>query len=129
VWACGAELDRRLAEGAAPACSPELELRAQQLRSPRRRRALATGLLRTVDAAAWPPRPMSPVVPLAARAEVLEAAGSLVALAREVRSERPPRVRGLALVSWLLCDAGSPLHTRHARVELKDVVARARAAL
>ena len=108
VWVNTSQLDRRLAEGMAPACSPELSLRARQLASARGRRSLAAGLLRVADVTPVP---------------------RCVALARRLDSGTPVGVRGLALVSWLLCDAGSPVHDRHARVSLEDTADRAWAAL
>jgi hypothetical protein len=62
-----ASLAGRLAAGASPSDSPELARRAEQLRSPRNRRILATSLERVVDAAEEPPRPYSSSVPAPAR--------------------------------------------------------------
>jgi hypothetical protein len=108
VWVTTTQLDRRLAEGTTPACSPELALRARQLASTRGRRSLAIGLRRAAEATAVP---------------------RLVTIAHRLESGWPVDVRGLALVSWLLCDVGSPMHDRHAEVDLQDMADRAWAAL
>lgn len=129
VWAQALELDRRLAEGVTPTSSPELTLRAHQLASARSRRALASGLTRVVDAAARPRGPWTPTPPIVTT-RVLEAAGPLVSLARDLRTIRNPPVRALATVSWLMCDGptsplynhGSPLDVRHIARETRSAL-------
>jgi hypothetical protein len=121
-------LDSQLAEGVPETKSPDLHLRARQLATDRSRRALATALTGAVDAAArprglWPSR-----APLA-RAAVLEAAGPLVSLARDLRTVDEPRVRGLALASYLVTDAGSPIYNRRSPVTVRELATRARNAL
>ena len=128
VWMCALELDRTLADGGRPEASAELGLRAELLIGRRSRAALATALLDAVDAASCPAGP--PVGSPLAWAGVLDAAGPLVALARELRRHEAPAVRGVALASWLVCDcAGSPLYDARARVSVREVAREARSAL
>lgn len=128
VWVHAPRLDRALADGCAAAASPELALRAELLVRPAARAALADGLRSIVDAVSRPgAAPLHP--PLAAPA-VLEAAGPLVALARDLTAVERPGVRGVALASWLVCDcAGSPLYDDRARASVRAIACEARAAL
>jgi len=133
VWAKSLELDRRLAEGVRPTTSPELTLRARQLASERSRRALASALTATVGAAVhaerWPRGAWTPKAPIAATG-VREAASVLEALARELTTTSDLPVRGVALVSFLVCDGtASPLYNRHSPVSVRELVERARVAL
>jgi hypothetical protein len=128
VWAGSLELDRRLAEGVAPANSPELALRARQLASPRSRRELARALTDAIDIARRPYRPWTAAAPIVA-AEVAASATTLELLARDVETLDDAPVRALALVSFLVCDAGSPLHARRSPVTVLEIARRARAAL
>ena len=128
VWSGSLQLDRRLAEGVGPANSPELSLRARQLVGDRSRRALAEALTAAVRAAWRPPVPWASAAPIAARG-VREAAAGLDALARELRTSGDPSVRGVALVSFLVCDPVSPLYNRDAPVSVAEIAARARSAL
>jgi hypothetical protein len=129
VWFLSLELDRRLAEGLDPTHSPELALRAQQLRSARSRRALARGLIATVEAAARPLSPWTAAVPVVATG-VLEAAGTLRRLARDLTTVHDPSVRGIALVSFLMCDGrDSPLYNRRSPVTVWEIAHQARSAL
>jgi hypothetical protein len=128
VWASSLELDRRLADGVAPATSAELALRARQLAAAGARQALCRGLLTVVDTAARRPVHPSAVAPVIAE-RVTGAAGPLVALARDLRAVEDPPVRVLAQVSLLLCDGASPVFDRACAVPLRDLVLEARAAL
>jgi hypothetical protein len=128
VWAGSLALDCRLAEGVPPSNSPELALRAQQLLSERSRRALSSTLIATVDTARRPRRPTSTKTPIAA-AGVLEAAGQLESLAHQLVATSDPSVRGVALVSFLVCDAASPLYRRHSPLTVREIANRARSAL
>jgi hypothetical protein len=128
VWRSSLVLDRRLAEGVAPSSSPELELRARQLRGPRSRRALSQGLIGTVEAAADPPGLWLSRRPVDVRG-VSDAARSLRALARDLVGLGEPSVRGIAMVSLLLCEPGSPLYDCRASVTVHEMARRARAAL
>ena len=111
-----ASLAGRLAAGASPSDSPELARRAEQLRSPRNRRILATSLERVIDAAEEPPRPYSSSVPLR-RAAILEERAGQIGLAAELRDtgtqvnvRRDPRRR-------------DPPRARRAPPRLMDLVA------
>jgi hypothetical protein len=129
VWAQALELDRQLADGVAPTSSPELILRAHQLASARSRRALAGGLTRVVDAAARPREPWTPTAPIVTT-RVLEAAGPLVSLARDLKTISNPSVRAIAMVSCLMCDAPtSPLYNHGSPVTVRDIVQQTRSAL
>jgi hypothetical protein len=128
VWRSSLVLDRRLAEGAAPTSSPELELRARQLRGARSRRALSDGLIAAVEAAADPPSHWLSRRPVDVSG-VSEAEGSLRALARDLVRPGEPSVRGIAMVSFLLCEPGSPLYDCRAAVTVQEMARRARAAL
>jgi hypothetical protein len=129
VWARSPELDLRLAEGVRPASSPELELRAAQLSSTRSRRALSRGLTTAVDDASRRQGPWAAAIPID-RPGVLEAAGPLVCLARDLRTADHPPVRAVALASFLLCDGiASPLYNPRSAVTVREIAQRARSAL
>jgi hypothetical protein len=112
-----AELDRRLAAGAAPESGPELMLRARRLLRRSERRRLARTLRALVRAAAHP-RP-GPATPPLARKQVLESAGELERLAATLDATGPVSVRGIALVRLLLTDGSGPLYlaSRGGRLE------------
>lgn len=128
VWAGSLALDRRLAEGASPAGSPELALRTQQLTSEHSRLALSRALIAAIDAASNPPRVWTARRAIAARG-VLEAADRLRALARDLASVSDPPVRAVALVSFLLSEPSSPLYKRCSAVTVGELVDRARSEL
>ena len=128
VWAGVLELDRRLAEGVAPTSSPELALRARQLASRRSRHELAGALDAAVHAARRP-SPSFAATPYVAAGAVLDAAPALALLARELRAKAEPPARGLALVSFLICDVGSPLYNARSAVTVREIAERALAAL
>jgi hypothetical protein len=128
VWAGALRLDCRLAEGVSPANSPELALRARQLVGDRSRRALASALTAAVQAA-WRPRgPWVPATPIAAPG-VRDAAAGLESLARDLMTITDPPVRGVALVSFLVCDPISPLYDGQSPVTVSEIADRARSAL
>ena len=56
VWLQRGALDRRIALGADPSTSPELDRRARQLTSPRCRAGFAAGIRNIVEAADYPQR-------------------------------------------------------------------------
>jgi hypothetical protein len=99
-------LDRLLAAGADPSWDPDLTLRAAQLTTPRRRKALAESLVRVARDADRPAR-WSCAAPLE-RGAVQEAAADLQALAADVRDEPVPQA--ICLAEQLLRDPGSPLY-------------------
>jgi hypothetical protein len=111
---CSADrLDAALIDGAEPAGSRELTLRAQRLTSPAFRAALATRLEKAVglsfasrfdsravsSAVVWPP------------AAIAQLAGPAVrGLARRLRTVQATRPRGVALALRLVTDGASPLY-------------------
>lgn len=128
VWASSLALDCRLAEGVRPTSSPELALRAQQLASARSRHQLSSALDAAVDAARRQRGPWTPKTPIVATG-VLRAAEPLECLAHDLKTLSDPPVRGIALVSFLVCDPTSPLYNRHSPVTVRDIAQRARSAL
>jgi hypothetical protein len=128
VWARSPDLDRRLAEGVWPTNSPELALRAKQLSSARARRQLSGTLTAAVEEARSPRPPWSARAPIV-MTEVRRAASLLERLAEDLVTVVEPRVRGVALVSFLVCDPGSPLYNRRSPVTVGEMAERARAAL
>jgi hypothetical protein len=99
-------LDRLLAAGADPSWDPELALRAAQVTTPRRRRALAESLVRVARDADRPAR-WSCAAPLD-RSAVRHAAPELRALAADLRDEPTPQA--ISLAEQLLRDPNSPLY-------------------
>ena len=128
VWAGSLRLDTRLAEGVAPTNSPELALRARQLADDRSRRALSSALTGAVMAARLPDGPWSRRTTIPAPA-VRDAAEPLQSLARDLTTIDHPCVRGVALVSYLVCDPVSPLYSSHSPVTVEEFARRARSAL
>ena len=128
VWAGSLGLDCRLAEGVTPTNSRELALRAHQLVSDHSRRALSSALTNAVEAASRPRGLWAPKSPIAV-AGVLEAAAVLQSLARDLMTINAPPVRGVALVSFLVCEPTSPLYNPHSPVAVSEIAARARSAL
>ena len=105
-----AALTQSLAEGADPAASPELELRAQQLVAPRERRTLARTLQRTLQEARHPGlaayRP-----PLTQRRQILDAEEPLRIMIDRLRDDRPVDAEGMALIERMITDGTwSPLY-------------------
>jgi hypothetical protein len=117
-------LDRRLADGAAPASSPELARRAQVLSGWRTRHALADGLERVVTEAVAPPRHHGADVPVQ-RDEVLAAQAELLRLATALRAEPAPAARGVAEASLLLIDGSGPVFSPHPPGTLREAAFRA----
>lgn len=128
VWALSSDLDRRLAEGVWPTSSPELELRAKQLSSARARRQLSGTLTAAVKEARSPRAPWSARAPIV-MTEVRRDASHLERLANDLVTTVEPRVRGIALASFLVCDPGSPMYNRRSPVTVGEMAERARAAL
>jgi hypothetical protein len=118
-------LDDRLAQGADPASSPELRLRAAQLLDDRAE--LAAAVERSIHDARRPAPAFSARAPVR-RAELLDCVDDLVALAERLRQAGPMDVRGVAMARVLLTDGGSPLY-RSSDVSLRYAVRSARLAL
>ena len=128
LWRRRAALDQQLAAGVDPSTSDALERRAAQLTAVKYRAAVATGFERVIEAAEEPPYALSSPDRLR-RAEILASQGVLLSLARELRSERPVRVRGVALARRLLTDSRGPLYTATTSDEVECVARAARDAL
>ena len=128
VWLQRGALDRSIARGADPNASPELSRRARQLRSPRRRAALAQGIRNLIDAAEEPRRPYTAAVPLQRR-EILREREALLQLAADLVSDDQLGARGIALVDRMLTDGSSPVYSPGAEGELRRALTHARAAL
>jgi hypothetical protein len=126
VWLRRGALDRRLADGASPAESPELARRARQVTSPRFRAGLAASLRAVVDNAERPRRGLSPVVPVR-RDAVLAERELILELAAELESADDLKPRGIVLIERLLGDGASPLYCEGGR--LREWLGQARAAL
>jgi hypothetical protein len=81
-----------------------------------------------VGAARRPCRPGTAGIPLAA-AGVRHAAVPLRSLAHDLATIGDPPVRGMAIVSFLVCDPTSPLYNGHSPVTVAEIADRARSAL
>ena len=103
-------LNQELGHGADPANSPELSLRAAQLRSPVERARLANALVETLGDARG--SNLGPFTIKARRqhAAIREYADDLLALVLRLRDDQPVDVRGAAITAWLLSDGASPLY-------------------
>jgi hypothetical protein len=101
-------LDTALAAGADPRRTDALQARAERLISPGFRQAVATGLERTIEAAAKPPSALTPAAPLR-RAAVTDAASELEMLATLLRDVEAPAPCGVARAWLLLVDGNGPL--------------------
>jgi hypothetical protein len=115
----GRGLDRELGEGASPAESPALSLRAHRLEQQVFRDRLADALERAVRAAERPPAPSAsvPVSRRAVRALALEI--ELLAGALRAGGCGP---RGIALTNLLVTDGGSPLYGNAREQELRAAI-------
>jgi hypothetical protein len=121
-----AELEHELANGADPAGSDELGLRAEQLSSPAGRARIANALIETLgDARRGPP------MTLRARPqrEAVRAAGDeILALVLRLRDEQRVGIPGVAKAARLVDDRSGPLY-RHDAGDLDQAIASAHAAL
>ena len=102
-------LDGKLADGADSRTTPELSLRAAQLRSHWERARLANALVVAVGEA----RQGDPVTirPRPHRAEVRASADELLELAARLRDDLPVDVRGAAMTARLVSDRKGPLRS------------------
>jgi hypothetical protein len=106
------QLDAALAAGVDPASDPALTLRADRLREPGTRKALANTLQNLLDAAEEPPsawRRGDPRPPIR-RGAVLAARSDLLALMARLRQPGPAPVRAVALAARLAWDSASPVY-------------------
>jgi hypothetical protein len=119
-------LDRKLAHGADPHATPELNLRAAQLRSHGERARIANALVMAVGES----RRGDPVTIRTRphRADVRASADELLALANRLRDDLPIDVRGAAMAARLVDDRKGPLRTTSGR-DLTDAIESTRQAL
>ncbi len=120
-------LDADLARGAPPEASAPLALRAQQLTRPAFRRSLARSA-RRILADGRPGARCRPAVPVC-RERVRAAAGELAEVIDRLLAPGPVPARGVAQVTVLLSDGGSPLYRRGSAEDLRARLAAAAGAL
>ena len=122
-------LTRELSEGANPASSPELTLRAEQLTSDHKRRVLARSLRRTIHEALHP-APRRVGFALVRRGALMDAADAIDILVKRLHSPEPIAAEGAALIERMLSDgAWSPLYSAAPAGALRRLVVLATAAL
>ena len=119
-------LDVKLAHGADARTTPELSLRAAQLRSHGERARLANALVMAVGES----RQGDPVTIRTRphRAEVRANADELLALAARLRDDLPVDVRGVAITARLVSDRKGPLRSMSGG-DLREAVESARHAI
>ena len=120
-------LDAALADGADPAGSPELSLRAEQLTSETERTRLADGIGAILRDAVRRDRPRGARVPVVS-SEVIGARPRLIELERRLREGRCSP-RGVVMVRRLLSDGTGPVYARSPRGTLFSASWRAAEAL
>jgi hypothetical protein len=121
-------LDDELAQGADPAVSSELGLRAAQLRSHAGRSKLAKALVEALCDARGPNLGAFRMKTRRQHVAIREAADDLLALVLRLRDGEPIHVRGAAMTARLLNDGASPLHHDN-RQDLRHALRAARVAL
>jgi hypothetical protein len=121
VLATRRSLDEQLADGANPARSAALALRARQLVSPRARRQVASGLERLVREAERP-APLHPAALSLPRREILDLRAALLGIVACLRDTRPVYAQGMALLWRLLTDGAGPAYDPHATHSLRRAV-------
>jgi hypothetical protein len=122
-------LDRRLAAGASPQDSRALGRRARRLISDRKRRRMATAILRVLNEAEATGTPRTAAVPIQ-RGAVRACRRFLLMIAHELRdTEFPVSAKGVALVDQLLTDGASPVYAPLGERALEEAVRHAHAAL
>jgi hypothetical protein len=126
-WSRG-RLDRELSQGADPASSAELSLRAEQLRSLAVRAQLARALIQALGEARRPGQELSTAQRRRQRPVVRDCAEDLLALVQRLQDGRPVDVEGAALTSRLVNDRRGPLY-RAGGPDLREALRSARFAL
>jgi hypothetical protein len=121
-------LDDELARGTDPSVSPELGLRAAQLRSPAERDRLANALVEALGDARGPNLGAFRVKTRQRHAEIRHHADDLLELVLRLRDDRPVDVRGAAITSRLVNNRTSALHSGNEQA-LGDELSAARVAL
>jgi hypothetical protein len=119
-------LDTKLAHGADSRSTPELSLRAAQLRAHAERARIANALVEAVGET----RKGDPVTIRTRqhRAEVRACADELLGLAARLRDDLPIDVRGAAMAARLVSDRKGPLHSMSGQ-ELRQTVEATRGAM
>ena len=123
-----ATVSTELARGTDPSASPELRLRAQQLRSRAERSRLANALVEALGDARGPNLGAFRAKTRQRHAEIREHAEDLLALALRLRDDQTIDVRGAAMTAPLVHHGASPL-LRDSGQELGVELRAARAAL
>jgi hypothetical protein len=119
-------LDSALADGANPAKSDQLALRAEQLASPRERERLAAAIDNLFLLATMGPGPEATVSLVRAPFDSYRIAANrsgLTELAAKLRRQRPLNLRGLAMASILIEDGRSELYAHTPTDQLKPAIA------
>ena len=128
TWWRRDRLDDQLAHSADPDMGAELTLRAAQLRSPVTRSKLANALVEELGHARAGGLAPFTAIRRRQRAEVLESADEVLALALRLRDEQPIEVRGAAMAARLRRDGPGRLE-RDGDQSLGDAMRSARLAL
>ena len=120
------ELDSELANGADPAGSAELALRAEQLSSPAERARIANALVESLgDARRGEPMTLR----LRPQREVVrDAADDILALVLRLRDDQPVGTAGMAAAARLVDDRRSPMYRDDAG-DLHDAIRSAQSAI
>jgi hypothetical protein len=121
-------LDDELARGTDPSVSPELGLRAAQLRSPAERARFANALVEALGDARSPNLGAFRVKTRQQHDAIRDNAHELLALVHRLRDDRPIDLRGAAMTARLVNNGASPLH-RESGQDLQDAILAARVAL
>jgi hypothetical protein len=112
------QLDQELARGTAPETAAPLALRARQLTTLSRRRAVADGLRRVVrDTCRGAPPSRARISPR--RSQVIAAVDDLTRLAEALASPGPVAARGVAQARILLTDGTGPLYNPNSTANLR----------
>jgi hypothetical protein len=105
-------LDRELADGAAASLSKAHEARAEQLVSPRMRRAVARSLAKLLDLAQTSRRAASIATIPPCREQIIEAAPLIASTVSRLRSGEPVDARAVAKLKLLVGDRRGPCYRR-----------------
>jgi hypothetical protein len=118
------QLDEALAQGTPPETAAPLALRARQLTTLSRRRAIADGLRRAIHyTSRGVPAPRALISP--GRTQVIDASDELIRLADALASPGPVAARGVAQAWILLTDGTGPLYNANSTANLREGAASA----